>query len=292
MHTVEILANKKHRVPRWKYGMLSASLDLKNRSMFLLTFAPLPVCAEKEPEPESQPKYICISPNLPNPHSHEGTQPDPQSYLIDPEAWASDIISYIPSNLWLREICITLLKGGKYSLLGKVCYCKTQKHADYRKNPRIASQCLWNVFSLCCPACRNTRSGEGFCCILLLLTKRAETLQHVCCPPHHYLQELCRHISIILGFLMKDGFTLCGFRRWQAQGAHLIFHERDRLKVHNCLIRFAHCSMWGVNDFCLSFNWVQRTDAAYEDEYLHLHVCCIEERAPKPTSGILSLADT
>lgn len=86
MHTVEILANKKHRVPRWKYGMLSASLDLKNRSMFLLTFAPLPVCAEKETEPESQPKYICISPNLPNPHSHEGTQPDPQSYLIDPEA--------------------------------------------------------------------------------------------------------------------------------------------------------------------------------------------------------------
>jgi hypothetical protein len=71
------------------------------------------------------------------------------------------------------------------------------------------------------------------------------------------------------------------FLEMAAPVAFLIFLRRDRLKVHNCLIRFAQWRIWGVNYFSLSFNWVQRTDAAYEEEFLHLHVWYLEERAPK-----------
>lgn len=129
-----------------------------------------------------------------------------------------DIISCIPLNLWLLVICIAVLKGSKYSLLGKICYCWTQKHADYRKKiPGLPLNVFENVSSLCHPAHRNTRVRESFCCIVFLSTQRTKTLHHVCCPPHHCLQELYRLFSNILGFLMKDRFILCGFLKWQAQ---------------------------------------------------------------------------
>lgn len=143
-----------------EYDILSASLDHRSHCVFLLTFAPLPVHAEQEREPESQPRYICISSNPPNPRSCAWTQPDQQSYLFDPEAWATGIISCIPLNLWLLVICITVLKGSKYSFLGKICYCRTQKHTDYRKNPRTASKCLWKCILPLSP-CTQTHKGQG-----------------------------------------------------------------------------------------------------------------------------------
>ena len=163
-----------------EYVILSASLDHRSHSIFLLTLAPFPLHAEQQRDPESQPRYICISSNPINPHSCAWTQPDQQNYLIDPEAWTTDIISCIPLNLWLRVICITtVLKGSKYSLLGKYVIVEHRSMLTTERIPGLSLNVFENVSSLCHPAHRNTRVRESFCCIVFFSTQRTKALHHV-----------------------------------------------------------------------------------------------------------------
>lgn len=164
--------------------MLSAILDPRSHSIFR---SPMLLSLSVQYKKKSQRASLGISISVQiHPiliHKNEPSQTN-RTISLSAEAWATDIISYIPLNLWLLVICITtILKGskGKYVIV---------KHWIMLTTERILGLPLnvyENAFSLCILHIETQGMGKASVIFFFLSTQGSETLQCICCPPHHCL---------------------------------------------------------------------------------------------------------